>query len=820
MNCHPYTPKKHRTFIISLTLGLLLTSFITQHPFLVSAAATTTTRVSISTDGTEGNGAAGDYSSWSSRTISSDGRSIVFSSSASNLVADDMNSRTDIFIRDRLTSQTTRVSVASDGTEANDASDSQTISANGRYVAFVSGATNLVPNDTNATADVFVHDMVTSQTVRASLLSGGGEGATSASNPSLSADGRYVAFVSQGSFVPGNTAQGSVYVYDMVTNQTTLASVSTDGAAMPHSARPSISADGRFVAFESDANNAVPNDTNGTLDVFIHDMQSGQTTRVSIASDGAEGNGASVAPSISSDGRVVSFTSFASNLVPNDTNNVPDIFVHDMQTGQTTRVSVASDGSQAFDWSITHAISGDGRYVAFDTASNNLVPGDSNGQGDVFIHDLQSGQTALVSVASDGTQGNNGSDKPSLTADGQFVTFASTASNLVSGDTNGTWDIFVRDRGDTGTPTPTPTNTPTNTATATGTPTPINTPVPTSTPVDVSGSIDYIALGDSVAAGHGLTLIQGGQLDYQCRRSPDKSYPAQLKGMLKSRGYNVVNFVHLACTGASAIEPDWNKLREANDYHPNKWLKNQVDDALAFLSSPLAGLNRPVLATISIGANDLPWTEAFGLCDYLSIKLDSDFIKEIQTKTSEIANAIRPQVERLLTMPNVKVIVTGYPNPFNKESFVFQAIRDSKLCNLASLKQTRDYYDRTNRIVLMLNSALNVEVVEAIRQPTRIAFVGTQIYRAFRDHESPGQGECSNTKQPTTDPNDKNHYTWIQHPDDPDSYSYPLEKVKTLAPYSNVKDFVAWRGDCFHPNITGSMKIAEIVNSEAKKIGR
>ena len=166
----------------------------------------------------------------------------------------------------------------------------------------------------------------------------------------------------------------------------------------------------------------------------VHAMP-GNTTRVSVASDGTQSNNSSYNPSISANGRYVAFESEATNLVRGDTNNFRDIFVHDRQTGQTTRVSVASDGTQANGHSYDPSISADGRYVAFASLANNLVSGDTNDQQDIFVHDRQTGQTTRVSVASDGTQASGHSFNPSISADGRYVAFVSSASNLVGGDT-------------------------------------------------------------------------------------------------------------------------------------------------------------------------------------------------------------------------------------------------------------------------------------------------------------------------------------------------------------------------------------------------
>src|SRR5213592_4033360 len=213
-----------------------------------------------------------------------------------------------------------------------------------------------------------------------------------------------------------------------------------------------LSADGRFVAFDSSATDLVAADTNGVSDVSVHDRQTGTTERVSVASHGAQGNGSSglvtfaFPPALSADGRFVAFVSAATNLVASDTNGATDVFVHDRQTGTTERVSVASDGTEGNAASAGATLSADGRFVAFHSAATNLVAGDTNATNDVFVHDRQTGITERVSVASDGTQGNKASSYPALSADGRFVAFDSDATNLVAGDTNGTTDVFVHDR--------------------------------------------------------------------------------------------------------------------------------------------------------------------------------------------------------------------------------------------------------------------------------------------------------------------------------------------------------------------------------------
>jgi Tol biopolymer transport system component len=210
-----------------------------------------------------------------------------------------------------------------------------------------------------------------------------------------------------------------------------------------------VSADGRFVLFDSHGSKLVPGDTNGQTDVFVRDRQTGETTRVDVASDGKQARFLpSHGTSISADGRYAVFTCEAGNLVPGDTNEATDVFVHDRQTGETNRVSVTPSGGQATGFSSEGVISADRRYVAFDSYARNLVPRDTNGGQDVFLRDLQSGKTTRIDVSSYGRQTARGSQSgpPAISADGRYVAFASNAPNLVSGDTNRVTDIFVRDR--------------------------------------------------------------------------------------------------------------------------------------------------------------------------------------------------------------------------------------------------------------------------------------------------------------------------------------------------------------------------------------
>ncbi len=224
-------------------------------------------------------------------------------------------------------------------------------------------------------------------------------------------------------------------------------SVASDGGQgnFP-SISPTISADGRYVAFHSLASNLVEGDTNNTNDIFVRDRLSGTTERVSVTSNESQANEESNHPSISADGRYVAFISKASNLVDGDTNDWTDIFVRDRETGTTERVSVANNGSQANFGSLYPFISANGRHVVFLSLATNLVSGDTNNYPDIFVRDRVAGITERVSVANDESQGNDAPELPSISADGRYVAFRSDATNLAGEDTNGAPDIFLRDR--------------------------------------------------------------------------------------------------------------------------------------------------------------------------------------------------------------------------------------------------------------------------------------------------------------------------------------------------------------------------------------
>jgi hypothetical protein len=387
-------------------------------------------------------------------SISTDGRCIAFRSNASNLVPLDTNIFYDVFVYDRPSASLDWVSATPNGAGSNGPNQDPVISSDGRYVAFSSQASNLIVGDTNNALDIFLRDRQSFTTTRVSVASDGSQADSNSYTSAISGDGRYIAFDSDASNLVASDTNNTrdIFVRDVVNATTERVSVASDGTqANNFSQTPAISADGRFVVFGSYATNLVAAGTSGsTLQVFVHDLQLGTTELVSVAPGGGSGDGDSYAPySISANGRFVAFSSYSTNLVPGDTNAAADIFVRDRQLGTTQRVSVDSSGAQANSSSTTPSISADGRFVAFDSVATNLVPGDTNGQTDVFIHDRVTGTTERMSVATGGTQGNFASDTASISGDGRIVVFRSDASNLVPGDTNNWGDVFLRDRGAT-----------------------------------------------------------------------------------------------------------------------------------------------------------------------------------------------------------------------------------------------------------------------------------------------------------------------------------------------------------------------------------
>ncbi|MFC8455145.1 TolB family protein, partial [Kitasatospora sp. NPDC057223] len=374
-----------------------------------------TERVSLGTGGVQGNAFSSDGA------VSADGRYVAFTSDSDNLAPGDANGTSDVFVRDRLTGRTERLTTGDPAQQQPGGSDSPSISWNGRYVAFASGRSDLVPGDTNGVADIFVADRWTGSTTRVTVGADGSEADRASTQPVISADGSTVGFISRaGNLLPaGPDSAGAApaarpseqpvaagaggadpqitkprvypfYVRDLRAGRTTGGSVGADGT-LTWANSGSLSADGRYAVFTSNSPDVLPGDGNGEIDVFVRDLATGRTRLVSAAADGTPTNGPSYNGVVSADGRRVYFSSYADNLVPQDTNAAEDVFRRDLWTGRVERVSVAADGTQSPGSSYLPEIDALGTTVLFDSDDGTLVPQDTDGHPDVFLRRLPLG---------------------------------------------------------------------------------------------------------------------------------------------------------------------------------------------------------------------------------------------------------------------------------------------------------------------------------------------------------------------------------------------------------------------------------------------
>lgn len=437
--------------LMRLSLPILLIVFLLNNSTPAYAQLGVTTRLMVGGNPID---AGADAPS-----ISNDGRYIVFESASTNVVANDTNSVTDIFRYDTQTATYIRVSVSSAGVQGNGNSITPIISGNGRYVAFRSDANNLVVNDSNGYSDVFLRDMQMNTTTRISVNSIGNPltGSGIIMPYDISSDGQYVLMVSnKPDIVPNDTNNSwDIFLYDRQTGTTSRASVNGNGDQLDLGAVDgNLSDNGRYLAFSSSSPNLVANDTNNAPDAFVKDLQTGQVTRISVNSGGNQATYPGsvnfpflIVDDISADGRYVTFASNADNLVANDTNgDAWDQFFHDRQTGQTKRISINNDGTQADGISGNGVISDDGRYVFFESFATNLVANDTNNAIDVFMFDNQTNSLSRISLTSVGGQTDGDSGVAALSADMRYVVMASDATNIVANDTNNARDIFIYDR--------------------------------------------------------------------------------------------------------------------------------------------------------------------------------------------------------------------------------------------------------------------------------------------------------------------------------------------------------------------------------------
>ncbi|MCC5953380.1 MAG: S-layer homology domain-containing protein [Acidimicrobiia bacterium] len=408
-----------------------------------------TVRVSVAEDGTE------SEVTLLGGAISGNGNTVAFRYPGTKLVPGVSGDVAHLLVHDLDSGVTTRITEAIGGGEP-DASVSPTVSLShdGQVVAFLSAASDLVPDTTNDAPDVFVHDRTAGTIERVSLTSDGDEIDDVGLTVLLSADGRHVVFSSESSLLgPGITNDVSdIFVHDRVSGTTERVSVATGGdEANDHSWPDGVSADGRYITFTSMATNLVPEDTGDDWQVFVRDRVAGTTELVSVNSDGqpAAGHQENQGLGISADGRVALFRSRATNLVDDDTGGDRHVYVRDRVAGVTELVSVAPGGAPANDSSsgANHALSSDGRYVLFTSSATDLVPGVTNDENDVFVRDRVTGTTERVSVSTSGAEATGGNSSGlGISADGSRVLIGSSATNLVPDVTNETTDLYVRTR--------------------------------------------------------------------------------------------------------------------------------------------------------------------------------------------------------------------------------------------------------------------------------------------------------------------------------------------------------------------------------------
>ena len=424
-------------FVFLLSLGSVIA------PTLVFGEGGSNTRVSVSSSNVAADAAT------SVAAISPDGKRVVFASAGTTLVSGDANGVSDIFVYDVSDAATTRVSVSSAEVEANGASTNPHFAGtDGRFVVFESEATNLIGSDSNAFRDCFLRDRELGTTERVNLdVTGGGANAV-CSTPRVSADGRYVVFASGASDLVDGDTNGKIDVFlrDRTAGTTTRISLAADGTESDADATsPLISPDGAYVLFQSAATTLSALDENAAAQIYLYNVASGALSIVSLRNNQPTitGNGASAAASISDDGRYVVFESAATNLIATDTNGVVDCFLRDLTASTTERISVASDGTVANGRCANPMISGEGRYVAFASEASNLATGDTDTDGDIYVRDLNRETTAVVSDGVGDVAANGVSSTPTVEADGNRVVFLSAATNLIASDANGVVDAFL-----------------------------------------------------------------------------------------------------------------------------------------------------------------------------------------------------------------------------------------------------------------------------------------------------------------------------------------------------------------------------------------
>lgn len=380
--------------------------------------------------------------------ISADGRFVVFTSTAANLVPGVTAGESQIYIRDRQEGTTELVSANTSGAPSNGPCYTAHVSGDGRYVVFHSHGTNLDGSDANgSTRDIYLRDRTTSTTERITVSSTGVQGNLESAFCAVSDDGRFVVFNSMANnLVAGDTnGRRDVFLRDRAAGTTTRLSQGTSGEANSHSGQsvPGISADGRFVVFDSDASNLVKGDTNNSTDAFVADRAAGTLERVSLTKTGKQARGGGFMPVISADGRFVAFASASSDLGLRAPEGVRAIFIRDRSLRKTEPVSVGPRGVAPDRTQQVQAVSSGGRVVSFISNSTNLVAGDGNGVFDAFIRDRQTMTTGRVSQSASGGELDEDSLGCRVSRDGSTIVIGSASGLVLAGDSNGASDVFA-----------------------------------------------------------------------------------------------------------------------------------------------------------------------------------------------------------------------------------------------------------------------------------------------------------------------------------------------------------------------------------------
>jgi uncharacterized repeat protein (TIGR01451 family) len=430
---------------VAVCVALLLAGCMPRQPWVTEV-------FSENADGTGGGGGQSGYIGGPDYDVSPDGTTVLFASSSSRLVAGDTNGRTDLFVRDVATGVTTLVTANAAGTaSAGGESLDGSLSSDGTKVVFTSDAGDLGPVDTNGQPDVYVRDLVAGTTTLVSVNEAGADGGDAASGGgSFSGDGTKVAFTSSAcDILPvrcSGVRESNVFVRDLVAGTTTLVSADPTGASGGGTA-PLFSPDGTKVAFLSHNGVFGPPDAGADPDHYVHDLSTGATTLLTVNHAGTDGAGAGAnGVTFSPDGSRVLFHSDASDLVPSDTNGATDVFVRDLAAGTTSLVSVDATGSGSGNHeSFGGRFSPDGEQVVFQSTADDLGPSDVGSESDIYVRDLTTGTTTLVSRNADGSDGGNAASRnPSFDEHGTKVVFTSRATDLVpSGPA--TENIYVAD---------------------------------------------------------------------------------------------------------------------------------------------------------------------------------------------------------------------------------------------------------------------------------------------------------------------------------------------------------------------------------------